>query len=204
MQISLCEPLTLLQRGRRWRLVVSTTQTLMTADELFDMPDDGFRYELVKGELRRMPPSGSEHGAIVVNFTVLIGQFVKANTLGVVFGAETGFRLASDPDTVRAPDLALVRRERIPEGGIPREFWTGAPDLVVEVISPSERYTEVEEKVHQWLDAGARMVVVVNPRTRTVTVSRSLKEVMRLTDSDRFNGDDVLPGFTCRVSELFP
>ena len=76
--------------------------------------------------------------------------------------------------------------------------------MVVEVISPSERYTEVEEKVHQWVDAGARMVVVVNPRTRTVTVSRSLKEVMRLTDSDRFNGDDVLPGFTCRVSELFP
>ena len=180
-----------------------TAKTLTTADELFAMPDDGFRYELVKGELRRMPPSGSEHGAIVVNFAVLVGQFVKANAFGVVFAAETGFRLASDPDTVRAPDLAFVRRERIPEGGIPREFWTGAPDLVVEVVSPGDRYTEVEEKAQDWLDTGTRMVVVVNPRTRTVTVYHSPTEVIRLTESDLFNGDDVLPGFTCRVSEFF-
>ena len=183
---------------------MSTAKTLMTADDLFAKPDDGCRYELVKGELRRMPPSGSEHGAIVVNFTVLVGQYVKANDLGVVFGAETGFRLASAPDTVRAPDLAFVRRERIPEGGIPREFWAGAPDLAVEVLSPSDHYTEVEEKVQDWLDTGVRMVVVVNPRTRAVTVYRSPTEVIRLTASDLFNGDDVLPGFTCRVSDLFP
>lgn len=186
-----------------WRLVVSTTKALITADELFAMPADGCRYELVKGELRRMPPSGSEHGAIVMNFSVLVGQFVKANRLGVVFGAETGFRLASDPDTVRAPDLAFVRRERIPEGGIPRGFWMGAPDLAVEVISPSDPYTEVEEKVQEWVDTGTRMVVVVNPRTRTLTVYRSPTEVIRLTEADLCNGDDVLPGFTCQVSELF-
>jgi Uma2 family endonuclease len=128
---------------------------------------------------------------------------VKANPLGVVFGAETGFRLASNPDTVRAPDLAFVRRERIPAGGIPREFWTGAPDLAVEVISPSDRYTEVEEKVQDWLSAGTHMVVVVNPRTRAVTVYRAPTEVTRLTESDLFSGGDLLPGFTCRVSEFF-
>lgn len=182
---------------------MSTTKTLITADDLFAMPDDGFRYELVKGELRRMPPSGSEHGAIVMNFSVLVGQFVKAHRLGLVFGAETGFRLASDPDTVRASDLAFVRRERIPEGGIPRGFWTGAPDLAIEVISPSDRYTEVEAKVEDWLDTGTRMVVVVNPRTRTVTVYRSPTEVIRLTEANLFNGDDGLPDFTCQVSELF-
>jgi len=182
---------------------MSSTKTSMRAEDLFTLPDDGFRYELVKGELRRMPPSGGEHGVVVVNFTVLIGQFVKANALGAVFGAETGFRLASNPDTVRAPDLAFVRRERIPEGGIPRDFWPGAPDLAVEVVSPSDRYTDIEEKTQDWLDAGTRMVVVVNPRNRTIVVYRSRTDVIRLTESDLFDGGDVLPGFTCRVSDFF-
>ena len=182
---------------------MSTTPTLATADELFAMPDDGFRYELVKGELRRMPPAGSEHGAVSVNIAVVIAVFVKAHSLGVVFGAETGFKIASDPDTVRAPDLAFVRRERIPAEGIPREFWPGAPDLAVEVISPSDIYTEVEEKVHDWLDAGTRMVLVLNPRRRTVTVYTSQTNVARLTEADTLDGGEVLPGLTCRVAELF-
>ena len=180
-----------------------TTPTLTTADELFMMPDDGFRYELVRGEVRRMPPAGSEHGAVAVNIAVVIAQFVKANGLGVVFGAETGFKIASDPDTVRAPDLAFVRRERIPEAGIPRGFWPGAPDLAVEVVSPGDTYTEVEEKVHDWLNAGTRMVLVLNPRTHTVAVYTSHTEVVRLTELDTLDGGEVLPGLTCRVAELF-
>jgi Uma2 family endonuclease len=180
-----------------------TTPTLTTADELFMMPDDGFRYELVRGEVRRMPPAGSEHGAVAVNIAVVIAQFVKANGLGVVFGAETGFKIASDPDTVRAPDLAFVRRERIPEAGIPRGFWPGAPDLAVEVVSPGDTYTEVEEKVHDWLNAGTRMVLVLNPRTYTVAVYTSHTDVVRLTELDTLDGGEVLPGFTCRVAELF-
>jgi Uma2 family endonuclease len=182
---------------------MSTTHTLTTADELFVMPNDGFRYELVKGELRRMPPAGGEHGAVAVSITLAVAQFVKAQGLGVVFGAETGFKIAAEPDTVRAPDLAFVRRERIPEGGIPRGFWPGAPDLAVEVISPGDTYTEVEEKVHDWLNAGTRMVLVLNPRTRTVTVYTSHTDVVRLTESDLLDGGEVLPGFTCRVAELF-
>jgi Uma2 family endonuclease len=182
---------------------MSATPTLATADELFVMPDDGFRYELVKGELRRMPPAGSEHGAVAVNIAVVIAPFVKAHSLGVVFGAETGFKIASDPDTVRAPDLAFVRRTRIPEEGIPRGFWPGAPDLAVEVISPGDTYTEVEEKVNDWLNAGTRMVLVLNPRTRTVTVYTSHTDVVRLTESDTLDGGEFLPGFTCRVTELF-
>lgn len=182
---------------------MSTTRTLTTADELLIMPDDGFRYELVKGELRRMPPAGSEHGAIIMNLGISLGQFVKANALGVVFSAETGFKIASDPDTVRAPDLAFVRHDRIPESGIPKEFWPGAPDLAAEVISPSDTYTEVEEKVIDWLNAGTRLVLVVNPRTRTVTVYSSHTEVTRLTESDLLTGGEIVPGFACRVSELF-
>jgi Uma2 family endonuclease len=182
---------------------MSTAPILATADELSVMPDDGFRYELVKGEVRRMPPAGSEHGAVAINIAVVIAQFVKAHGLGVVFGAGAGFKIASDPDTVRAPDLAFVRRERIPEAGVPRGFWPGAPDLAVEVISPGDTYTEVEEKVNDWLNAGTRMVLVLNPRTRTVTVYSSHTDVVRLTDSDALGGGELLPGFTCRVAELF-
>jgi Uma2 family endonuclease len=182
---------------------MSTTHTLTTADELFVMPDDGLRYELVKGELRRTPPAGSEHGAVIMNIGTPLGQFVKAHGLGVVFGAETGFKIASDPDTVRAPDLAFIRRGRIPVAGIPRGFWPGAPDLAVEVISPGDTYTEVEEKVNEWLSAGTRMVLVLNPRTRMVTVYTSPTEVVRLAESDTLNGGELLPGFTCQVTELF-
>jgi Uma2 family endonuclease len=182
---------------------MSTTPTLATADELFMMPDDGFRYELVRGELRRMPPAGSEHGAVIMNMGTPLHQFVRAQGLGVVFGAETGFKIASEPDTVRAPDLAFVRRERIPAGGIPRGFWPGAPDLAVEVVSPGDTYTEVEEKVNDWLNAGTRMVLVLNPRTRTVAVYTSHTDVVRLIESETLDGGEVLPGFTCRVAELF-
>jgi Uma2 family endonuclease len=182
---------------------MSTTHTMATADELFMMPDDGFRYELVKGEVRRMPPAGSEHGAVAAHVAAVIAQFVKAHGFGVVFGGGTGFKIASDPDTVRAPDLAFVRRERIPEAGVPKGFWPGAPDLAVEVISPGDTYTEVEETVNDWLDAGTCMVLVLNPRTRTVTVYTSPTDVVRLTDSDTLDGGELLPGFTCRVAELF-
>jgi len=180
-----------------------TTPTLTTADELCAIPDDGFRYELVNGQLRRMPPSGSEHGVVSFKIALVIGQFVIAHDLGVVFGAETGFRIAWEPDTVRAPDLAFIRRERIPAEGVPRGFWPGAPDLAVEVISPGDTYSEVEEKVNDWLDAGTRMVLVLNPRTRMVTVYTSTDTVVRLTESDMLDGGEVLPGFAGRVAELF-
>lgn len=182
---------------------MSTTTRLMTADELFVMPHGNFRYELVKGELRKMPPSGSEHGAVIVNLTVPLGYHVKANDLGGCFGAETGFIIETDPDTVRAPDIAFVRRERIPESGITKKFWPGAPDLAVEVLSPDDRLKEVEEKVGNWLEAGALMVWAVNPKRRTVTVYRSLKDVGILTETDELDGQDVVPGFRCKVSEIF-
>jgi Uma2 family endonuclease len=182
---------------------MSTTLQCSTADKLFAMPDDGFRYELVKGELRKMSPSGSEHGAIIINISVLLGQHVKSNKLGVCFAAETGFKIASDPDTVRAPDVAFVRRERIPESGIPKKFWPGAPDLAVEVVSPADTFNEVEEKVEQWLGAGTRAVWIVNPRRRSVSVYRSMTDVARLSDTDELEGGEVVRGFRCKVSEIF-
>ena len=182
---------------------MSTITQPMTADELFMMKRDGFRYELVKGELRKMSPAGSEHGAIIVNLTLLLGQHVKANNLGVVFGAETGFKIAMSPDTVRAPDIAFVRRERIPESGIPKEFWPGAPDLAVEVLSPDDRAKKVNEKIDDWLASGASAVWVVNPKRRIVTVHRSQKETQTLLEDDELDGQDVVSGFRCRVADIF-
>jgi Uma2 family endonuclease len=175
----------------------------MTADELFVMPHDGFRYELVKGELRQMSPAGSEHGAIVGKLTARLGYHIETNNLGIYFGAETGFKIASDPDTVRAPDVAFVRRERIPESGIPKKFWPGAPDLAVEVLSPDDTLKEAEEKAGQWLAAGASAVWVVNPKRRGVSVYRPAAEVVRLSEADELEGQEVVPGFRCKVAEIF-
>ena len=182
---------------------MTTTLQRSTASELFEMPDDGFRYELVKGELRKMSPSDWKHGAVVVNITLLLGLYVKTNKLGVCCGAETGFTIASDPDTVRAPDLGFVSRERISEGSVPKTFWPGAPDLAVEVLSPGDTRREVDEKVEDWLEAGARAVWVINPKRRAVSVYRSMKDVTRLSEEDELDGGDVVPGFRCKVSEIF-
>ena len=123
-----------------------TTAALVTADELLLMKDDGFRYELVRGELRKMSPAGHRHGRIALNLTTPLDQFVRANQLGAVYAAETGFKLTADPDVVRAPDVAFVRRDRVEAVGETGGFWPGAPDLAAEVLSPGETSGEVEDR----------------------------------------------------------
>lgn len=167
------------------------------------MPDDGFRYELVKGELRRTPLAGAEHGMVCVNVIVTLARHIKLHGLGQGFGTGTGFQIASHPDTVRAADVAFVARGRIPESSIPETFWPGAPDLAVEVLGPDETYSEVEEKIEDWLGAGTRAVWIVNPERRCVTVYRSLTDVTRLSEGDELDGGEVVPGFRCKVSEIF-
>ena len=173
-----------------------------TVDDLLAMADDGFRYELVKGVLHRMAPAGFEHGAIGMRLVTHLGPHVSANALGLVLGPDTGFRIESDPDTVRAPDVSFVRRDRIPEAGLPKGYWPGAPDLAVEVVSPGDTYAEVETKVEEWLNAGCGVVVVLNPRSHTATLYRSRTEVVRLLQSDDLDLRDVVPGFTCPVAKL--
>jgi Uma2 family endonuclease len=175
----------------------------VTADELLAMPDDGLCYELVKGELRMAPPPGFEHGKVTMNLAGPLYQHVKTNDLGVVFAAETGFKLESNPDTVRAPDVAFMRRERVLETGKLAGYSSGPPDLAVEVLSPSDRTIEVEEKVAEWLEAGARMVWVVSPKLHTVTVYRSLTDIVTLTAKDKLDGGEVVPGFQINVAEIF-
>ncbi len=176
----------------------------MTADELLHMPDDGMRHELIRGELRTMPPAGGLHGVVANRLAFRVTAFVEPRGLGLVFAAETGFWLERNPDHVRAPDLAFIAAERLPSSGIPANFPQIVPDLVAEVVSPSDTAREVEEKIQDWLQAGVRMVLALRPRQRTVAVHRSLHDVTILSNDDVLDGGDVLPGFTCPVRELFP
>ena len=180
-----------------------TTTRPMTAEELLNMPDDGFRYELVRGELRKMSPAGYVHGEYAASILISLGAQVKANRLGKVYAAGTGFKLESNPDHVRAPDAAFVQRERTEAVEDGPGYYPGAPDLVIEVISPSDRYTEVDEKVSDWLNAGAQAVVVVNPRGRVVRVHRSLTDVVVLTESDTLDVSDIVEGWQMPVREIF-
>lgn len=176
---------------------------IVTAEELLHFADDGYRYELVRGEVRRMSPSGARHGVLAARVAELLGAHVRVHGLGAVMGAETGFVLASHPDTVRAPDAAFVTRERIERTGLTEGFFPGAPDLAVEVISPSDRYTEVEDKALGWLAAGSRMVLVVDPRRRSVTVYRSPADIRVLTGGEAIDGGDVVEGWHPPLAEVF-
>ncbi len=175
----------------------------MTADELLAVPDDGFRYELLKGELFRMAPTGHKHGIVTMHLAGPLYRYVKDHNLGEVYGAESGFVLSQDPDTVRAPDVAFVRRERIDAAGEVKSYWVGAPDLAAEVVSPGDTVSEVEDKVAEWLEAGARIVWVVSPKLHTVTVYRSLTDIVTLTQNDKLEGGDVVAGFHMNVAEIF-
>jgi Uma2 family endonuclease len=175
----------------------------MTAADLFQLPDEDYKYELVEGELIRRPPTGGERGNVAMNIGFLLKGYVKAHGLGVISAAETGFILQRNPDTVRAPDASFVAQARVPAEEIPRTYWPFAPDLAVEVVSPDDRFDEVQEKVVEYFTAGARLVWIVLPKTRTMLVYRSVHEVRSLGVSDELGGEDVIPGFTCRVAELF-
>ncbi|MGH2460727.1 MAG: Uma2 family endonuclease [Chloroflexota bacterium] len=176
---------------------------LMSADELFKLPDDDHRYELVEGELRRMSPAGGEHGSLAAEFGADLIMHVREHRLGRVFAAETGYRLRSDPDTVRAPDVSFVRRGRLPGGKLLVGFLPLAPDLAVEVVSPSDTADDVQERIRDFLDAGTRLVVVVYPRTRTIAVHLPSGEVRTLGLADTFDAGDVVPGFRYAIADLF-
>jgi Uma2 family endonuclease len=176
---------------------------LMTADELSQLPDDGMRHELVHGKLRTMPPTGLDHADRENVFGGALGLYVRSHRLGRVYTGDPGFRLTTDPDTVCAPDVAFIRADRLPDGQSPPGYFNGAPDLAVEVISPNDLYTEVEEKVAEWLEHGTRLVFVVNSRRRTVAVHRPGRPVMILGMDDTLSGEDVVPGWSMAIRDLF-
>jgi len=179
---------------------MATLENVTTADTLLAAGYIG-RCALVRGELIMMSPAGAEHGRIVTNITVPLAIFVRQHALGTVFGAETGFRIGQDPDTVRAPDVAFVTAQRTGDK-LAAGFFPGAPDLAVEVLSPEDRASVVLAKVQDSLDAGCRAVWVADPRTHTVTVYRSRSDIMVLNESETLDGGDLLPGFSVSAREL--
>jgi Uma2 family endonuclease len=181
-----------------------STTTLVTADELLAIPTGmGERYELVAGELRVMSPAGWRHGKIAIRLGAKLAIHVDAHDLGLVFGAETGFRLASNPDTVLAPDVSFVAKRNIPNEEPKDGFWPAAPDLAVEVLSPGDRTGEVDAKIDAWLDAGCVAVWIVNPKQKTVTIYLSRTNVQVKVAGDVLQCDSVVPSFACSIDELF-
>ncbi len=176
---------------------------ILTVDDLWNMPGNGEGFELVKGELRPMPPSGHEHSTIGVNLITRINTFVQSKKLGKVTGADGGYVIESAPDTVRAPDIGFVQASRLPGGKRTTKFFKGAPDLAVEIVSPDDAYQDIDEKVKEYLEAGVRLVWVVNPRRKSVSVFRADNTISSLRPADVLSGEAVLLGFEIVVSDIF-
>ena len=175
---------------------------LMTAADLLGLGDAGNSMELVRGRLVILEPPSTYHGRVQGILHVLVGSYVRAHGLGAVFGQDTGFKIASDPDTVRAPDLAFVDRTRVAQ--IARHGYAAlAPDLVAEILSPSDRPGEVLAKAGEWLEAGVRLVWLIDPDREAATVYRADGSVMTASSDADVDGGAVLPGFSFRLSELF-
>ena len=183
---------------------MASIATRTTADQLAAIPDDGQRYELVAGELKVMSPAGNEHGQIAAELGWRVSAFVRENDLGVTFAAETGFLIQQNPDTVRAPDFAFVTKKRIDAVGRVTGFWPGAPDLLAEVVSPGDSFSDVEEKVLCWLNTGTKVVWVVDPRQQHVTVYRSPSDITVIEADGMLDAPELLPGWSVRIGDLFP
>jgi Uma2 family endonuclease len=176
---------------------------LMTAEQFQEMPDDpGKRYELVNGEVVEVPFANHNHGRIVMALMRMLDTFVLDHDLGEVLGDGNGFIITRAPDSVRGPDISFIAQERVPEDAFPGVI-PFAPDLAVEIVSPSDRASEVHDKVYQYVGNGVRLVWVLWPTTRSVSVFTSGNPVTELGPDDELDGGDVLPGFHVRVGELF-
>jgi Uma2 family endonuclease len=180
-----------------------TKPALYTAEDLEHLSDEGHHYELIKGELRPMSPSGGPHGDATSRVSFYVNGVVYGDDLGMTFAAETGFFVERDPDTVKAPDFAFVSYERLPDP-LPEGYVPLVPDLAVETRSPNDTAREVAEKVEEWLAAGVRLVWVIEPRKRTITTHRQGRPPQVLGISDTLGGEDVLPGLAVPVARVFP
>lgn len=179
------------------------SELLLTLDEFERLPEDEWRTELVRGRVVREPPAGMDHGRLASRIALRVAAYVEGNDLGEVFIAETGFVLYEDPPTVRAPDVAFVAKARLPAPEDSMRFGHLAPDLAVEVVSPSNTAAEIIDKAVDYLEAGTRLVWVVEPSRRCITVYRSRDEIRLLQEGDDLEGHDVLPGFSVPVAEIF-
>ena len=180
---------------------MTVQERLYTSDDLLNLTHDGKLYALVEGQIIEMAPTGQIHGLLTSQITYLLVGFVQAQGLGRVYGAETGFKLTKNPDTVYGIDVAFVSKAR--SQSVKESFFEGSPDLAVEVVSPGNTHLEMHEKVRAYFQAGARLVWIVYPKSRTIYVYRTETTVEILKESDVLTGDKVLPGFSVSVESLF-
>jgi Uma2 family endonuclease len=179
--------------------MASTTHPKATEADLLNAPEDGRKYELVDGELV-VSPAGSRHGAVCIKLSTRLATFIEPRRLGHLFDSSTGFRMPNG--NVRLPDVAFVARGRFEGDKVPEGFSPVPPDLAVEVLSPDDRPRHVLDKVGEYLDAGVPLVWVLDPKTRTATIHRSLSSVRTVAESGDLDGEDVLPGFRCSLADI--
>ena len=179
------------------------TTSLVTAEELEAMPEDDHRQVLFRGVLYRMSPTSGHHAKAMTRSTRYLDVFVDEHGLGIIYSGGPGFVLSRDPDVVLAPDIAFVRTDRLPPGEEEVRFLRMAPDLAVEIVSPSDTGPTVDDKVEAYFAAGVEMVWVLDPRRRTLRVRQPDGTDRLLREDDELDGGDVLPGFRIRVGKLF-
>jgi len=182
------------------------TKTRVTAQDLWRLGEGDVRRELVNGQVIEMAPVGGVHGHVTSRINRRLAEHVERHGGGVVLVGDVGFvlPLPTDPERVRAPDVAFVSNERLPGEGLPQGFLHGAPDLAVEVLSPADNPLDVQQKVRDYLDAGSRLVWLVAPQAKTVTVYRADGSARLLREQEALDGEEVLPGLTIPLADLFP
>jgi Uma2 family endonuclease len=179
-----------------------TSAGAVTAEELLYLNVPDKQTELVRGKLIVREPPGYQHGLVALKIARLIANHAYDHNLGVAVAAETGFKLFSKPDTVRAADAAFISHERAPDPP-PIGYLALAPDLAIEVVSPNDRAGEIQGKVSDWLTAGSRLVWVIDPVRRRAVIYRADGSVALLSEHDALEGEDVLPGFECPLADLW-
>ena len=184
-------------------LSVRASSMSMTVEEFLASPVPDGKAELVRGELRVTPPPGAPHGVAASNLVFMLTAHVRGHGLGRVFGNSVGYELVRLPRTVRVPDGSFVRAERLPPEGIGPGLFKFAPDLAIEVLSPSETASELEEKLDDYLLSGTPLIWVVDPVRRTVMIVAADAPVRWLRENDPLDGGTVVTGFTCAVSDIF-
>lgn len=187
--------------GPSWPADCSVSGSFV-AEEFYRLPDGDDRDELHRGSVVAEPRPSLDHGRVSGRLAAALGEWIYGHDLGDLV-VESGFVLRRKPDTVRGPDIAFVSAERLAEHQGPGPFFEGAPDLAVEVLSPWNSRREMDAKVAEYLDAGARLVWLVDPATLTVTVHRPSHEPLHLEPADTLDGGDVLPGLQISLARLF-
>jgi Uma2 family endonuclease len=182
---------------------MSAITRLLTAEDLWNMPDNGGRNELIDGELRPMSPINMRHMQVAGKIYFLLQTFLNKQPRGVA-GQELGCILSRNPDVILAPDVLFISFDRVPKGPLPEKFFNAAPDIAIEVLSPSDSWQEIEVKANKYVENGTPLVWIVNPKTESVTVYQPGPTVKYLKKTEVIDAGDVLPGFSCAIADFFP